>query len=370
MSSIIKASGGKSEYNELKILKADELKSKNIVLIVLDGLGYEYLTKHCKDTFLAKNISGRITSVFPSTTAAAVTTFLTGLAPQEHGITGWFMHLKEFGMVTTIIKSRARIGGKTFSNMEIDPKMIFDMPGIGELIKRDYYVITHDYIIDTDYNRSYNTNTKSFAYNDIEGMFSKTLKAIKDGKRKKFIFSYWGDLDYYLHTDGTESSKPKARVQKIDKLLQKFIKDIKDTDTTLIITADHGLTDTPLTKYVNLEDHPILNSTMTLPFAGDKRVAYCYVRPSKAKIFERYVKAKLSGKVIMYKSEELAKKNIFGLHKMHYRFLDRIGDYVLIAKDHCAFTDRIAGRDGETGLANHSGLSKEEMFVPLIVIKD
>ena len=48
-------------------------------------------------TILSENLIGSMTSVFPATTASAITTFATGLAPQQHAFTGWFMFLKEIG---------------------------------------------------------------------------------------------------------------------------------------------------------------------------------------------------------------------------------------------------------------------------------
>ena len=40
-----------------------------------------------------------ITSVFPSTTASAITTSYTGRTPLEHGLTGWFAYFGEAGCV-------------------------------------------------------------------------------------------------------------------------------------------------------------------------------------------------------------------------------------------------------------------------------
>ncbi|PIU09096.1 MAG: hypothetical protein COT31_00635 [Candidatus Moranbacteria bacterium CG08_land_8_20_14_0_20_34_16] len=45
MSSIRKAFGGKSPYQPLKDFNNGEISNKNIVLLIVDGLGYEYLKK-------------------------------------------------------------------------------------------------------------------------------------------------------------------------------------------------------------------------------------------------------------------------------------------------------------------------------------
>tara|TARA_Y100000310_G_scaffold314015_1_gene362999 strand:- start:420 stop:752 length:333 start_codon:yes stop_codon:yes gene_type:complete len=81
MSSIARAFGTKTKYNPLKLLSPKELKnSKNVVLIVIDGLGYDYLQKYGKNSILNKYVKGKITSVFPSATTAAIPVFL----PEHH----------------------------------------------------------------------------------------------------------------------------------------------------------------------------------------------------------------------------------------------------------------------------------------------
>ena len=99
MSSIAKAFGTKIQYPTLKILPPKKLKNKkNVVLLVIDGLGFEYLKK--KKSILNDYLVGSMTSVFLSTTASAITTFLTGVSTQQHAFTGWYMHLKEIGVVS------------------------------------------------------------------------------------------------------------------------------------------------------------------------------------------------------------------------------------------------------------------------------
>jgi hypothetical protein len=64
--------------------------TENVVLLLLDGLGYREWRKHEKDGFIGalsrKGHVRPISTVFPSTTAAALTTISTGLTPQEHGL--------------------------------------------------------------------------------------------------------------------------------------------------------------------------------------------------------------------------------------------------------------------------------------------
>ena len=70
---------------------------KNVVLIVLDGMGTDMMERNLpKSNFLRKNHIDNLTSVFPSTTAAAMTSYYTGVSPNEHGWLGWSLYFKEF----------------------------------------------------------------------------------------------------------------------------------------------------------------------------------------------------------------------------------------------------------------------------------
>ena len=76
-------------------LGGTESEIENVVLMLFDGLGYRELLRQTERGFfgsLAKEGSVRpITTVFPSTTAAALTSVSTGLTPQEHGLPEWFV---------------------------------------------------------------------------------------------------------------------------------------------------------------------------------------------------------------------------------------------------------------------------------------
>ena len=94
----------RAAYAPLAALPPERLRiTRNVALLVIDGLGYNWLRSHGEGSFLQRHLLARISSVFPSTTASAVTTFLTGDAPQQHGITGWFMYLREIGAVTRVL---------------------------------------------------------------------------------------------------------------------------------------------------------------------------------------------------------------------------------------------------------------------------
>ena len=109
VASIVAARGGNALHPALKNLRHEELHAaRNVVLLVIDGLGDNYLMRRGAGGALARARRAAITSVFPSTTAAAITTSYTGCTPLEHGLTGWFTYFGEAGCVAAALPFRSR----------------------------------------------------------------------------------------------------------------------------------------------------------------------------------------------------------------------------------------------------------------------
>ncbi|MEJ2242169.1 MAG: alkaline phosphatase family protein, partial [Candidatus Bathyarchaeota archaeon] len=76
----------------------NEFKETNkLILLIIDGFGFnQWLRYYEQNEFFSRitneGIFSPITTVFPSTTANAITTLNTGLTPQEHGLPEWFVY--------------------------------------------------------------------------------------------------------------------------------------------------------------------------------------------------------------------------------------------------------------------------------------
>jgi len=128
MSSIEQAMGsGFDLYSPARALPVAELQQcESLVLLVIDGLGYDYLTTEGKGSHLHSHLKSSLTSVCPSTTAAAVPTFLTGVAPQQHAFTGWFTWFREMGTVLSVLPFQPRHGGCSLGQLGFTPGALSD----------------------------------------------------------------------------------------------------------------------------------------------------------------------------------------------------------------------------------------------------
>src|SRR5690349_14381660 len=75
-------------------LPAPAVGARQVVLLVLDGLGWEQLQANADVAPTLAGMQGHaIRTVAPSTTATALTSIATGLTPAEHGIIGYRIYL-------------------------------------------------------------------------------------------------------------------------------------------------------------------------------------------------------------------------------------------------------------------------------------
>ena len=371
VASIENAMGGRSKYKSLSKLNPSELKdSKNIVLMLIDGLGYDFLMKNGKGTAFNKNTRGRMTSVFPSSTSAAIPTLMTGLSPQEHGMTGWFMYLREFGSQIIPLPFIPRLKGGSNLGKLIKLKDVFNIKPVSDRLKVKTYVVQGNKILNSDFTVAAAGKAKRMGYNKMGGYFRAIKAIINSNSQRKFIFAYYPEHDSLCHKNGSTNKKVLRHFKKLSKKLDFFIKSIEGTKTTIIITADHGITDVHPTKRINMRDHPELKETLVMPLCGEHRFAYAYVRPSEQKEFERYVNTRLKHCCELFKSGELLSKGYFGISNTHDEFKNRIGDYILIMKDHYGiYDDPIYQKRDHYHIGDHGGTSSEELYVPLIVIR-
>ncbi len=368
MASIGAVYGWKSPYKQLKVLPAKELYgAKNIVLLLIDGLGYEYILKHGQENKILKKslIKAKITSVFPSSTSSAVTAFLTGYAAGEHGITGWYTFLKEIGAITTLLPFKTRAGGESLKKLGANTKEIIDWQSFFQKIKVASYSIGDKNFAKSDYYLHSSQGAHRLYCKDINDLILILKNTIRKDNGRKFIYGYWGKFDFLSHHHGINHLKTLKHFKIIDRKLAEFLEFAKDTNTKVIITADHGMIDT---KMIKLEQHPKLKETLTLPLCGDHRTVFCYVHPFKRKQFENYIKRVFKNYCNLYKSGDLVKKSIWGKFQANKHLWDRIGDYTLIMKDNYSLRDTLPGENENYPIGNHGGLSKEEMYVPLIII--
>ena len=355
-------------YAPHPLVSAQALReARKVVLFVIDGLGYEYLRETVADGALNAHLRGRLTSVFPSTTATAITTFMTGSAPQQHALTGWYMWFREIGVVAAPLPFTSRAGGISLASTGVDARRLFASRPIADVLDRRCFIVQRRDLVDSHYTNAFRGRAEVRGYRSLAGFFD-SVREVVHRDEACFVYAYWPQLDALSHGFGADHERTRKHLREIDARFADFLDTARGSGATLIVTADHGFVDTTAETRLELDDHPRLADTLVLPLCGEGRVPFCYVDPAKRGLFESYVAEELGECCVAIENRELIEGGYFGLGEPHPRLAERIGHYALLMKDNFVLRDRLLG-EGErpVHVGVHGGTTRAEMHVPLVM---
>lgn len=348
-------------------LNINELKNyENIIILLIDGMGYEFIKKYGKGTFFQKHLQDRLTSIFPSTTAAAITAYSTGLATKQHALTGWFVYFREVATAAVGLPFTARAAT---TELPIPANLLLNFYNLYDNINRTSYYIAPTSIKDTSVSKILTGTAKRFGYNTLKGFRSQILKALKQENFRKYIYAYWPVFDKKCHLHGVKSAKTQQHFYELDLFVQNLARKLQNTNSLLIITSDHGMLDIKPQNTFYMKDHPKLAETLIMPLSGEPRIPYCYVKATRHDDFLEYMNKNLSQFFQVRKSSELVKENFFGIGYKNEKLEDRIGDYTLLPKGDYVFRDGVLNEKIHDFIGYHAGTSAKEMYIPLIMKK-
>lgn len=363
VASLAEARGGAPRHPPLISLPVAELRSaSNIVFLIVDGLGDNYLEANGAGSNLARHRRSAISAVFPSTTASAITTSFTGATPLEHGLTGWFTYFSEAACVGAPLPFQRR-GEKT--SLGIVPGRIFTEPSFFDALDVRTVAVSYRPIIDSLYNMHHCGRAERRAYDDLRGFVDETAAAVKSGTARKFVYAYWPEFDALSHRYGVGSVEVRAHFEALDAAFGELVARLAGSDTLLVLTADHGFIDCPPEESIELPAE--LAAMLRFPLCGERRIAFCHVHDERkflqtaARIFGDRAQVRLS--------RELAEEGWFGPGRAHPHFAERIGDVALVMNGRGTVKDWVAGEPRHLHIGNHGGTSEDEMHIPLVVAK-
>jgi len=367
MASIIAADGGDpTPYQPLPSLPPESLTDTTTILWVIDGLGDSLLTQH-SDTTLARYRHDRLTTVFPTTTASAITSFGTGCAPQQHAVTGWFMWLREIGSVVTTLPFLHRSDRHPLERSGMTPADVIGCPAIAQRLRSPCHHISPDFIVDSSYSRTLAAGGRRHGHTGLADMVDAIVEAV--GRDRRYIYAYWPTLDHLSHQYGPNHPKVSEHLRYLDSAFSSLLNRLAGRAVTLLVSADHGQIDNPAGHTIDINRYPAIADTLALPLCGEPRAAFCYLRHGYEKQFLDAVERLIGDRCEVVASAKVLSEGLFGLGTPHPQLASRIGDYLLLPYDGWVVRDRLPAEKAFSQLGVHGGLSHDELYVPLIVAR-
>ena len=364
ITSILKYYNVETKHKSLESLdKILENKYRNIVFIILDGLGEHILNKVSSNGYLANNKLDLVTSVYPSTTTAALTTYYSGKPPFETGWIAWSQYFKEYGRALDMLPHRESYLGESIKKPRIDvfESVVNYEPIFERIEKSSPNVKTYELVpsySDKRCKRSYRADNIDDAIIGIQD--------ISKIPGENFIFAYVDNPDSLLHKYGTTSDEVRNYILEAEEKIYEMCKNFDD-DTLVIISADHGHKD--IEKAYSILDYPEINECLIMPVSLESRVLTFWVKEDMRKEFEERFNSKFEKEFWLMKKEEFLEKHFLGYGEKHPKIDDFIGNYVALSTAGSIIRLETYLADGKpVKKSTHCGLTREEMEVPVIVI--
>ena len=365
-------------------------ETNKLILLIIDGFGFNQLFRYYKQhkffsKLTKKGTVSPITSVFPSTTANAITTINSGLTPQEHGLPEWFVYFKEIDQIINTIHFKP-LGSKQKDELleqGVNPKILYNGKTIHQKLKKEK-VKTFTFIDESIAHSAYSkmvfkgsTIKPAITNSDLIVKLRKTLEKTKG---PGYYYVYLGNLDSIAHRYGPHTEEYRTELASISYLLQEELVEKLDQKTSreslLLVTADHGQMNIDPQKTIYLNKYKKLqqnfqksqNNKIILP-TGSPRDVFLHIKPDKIEEIRDFLTQELKEKAEIIETKDALNNGLFGTGKPKDEFLNRIGNLLILPHaDHTIWYKNPKGRTFDL-LGFHGGLNSEEMLVPFASVK-
>ncbi|MCL5429003.1 MAG: alkaline phosphatase family protein [Chloroflexi bacterium] len=364
-----------------KILSQLGGQYQRIILLLVDALSLHRFQSWMQmpDFAIWRQLAAKgalvpLTSVVPSTTCAALTTIWTGKAPAEHGIVGYEMWLKEYGVVANMITHAPfSFEGEagTLRNAGFVPTQFLNSPTLSPHLAKHgvhSYALQPAFILGSGLSEMFFPEVTRIGYYSTSDFWI-TLRQLMQTKAKEraFIWAYWPEVDTLSHKYGPDDERVRYEFADFSRAFEQlFLRDLPQVarkETLFVLAADHGQVHTEKDPHYDLCNHPHLTRRLHLQPTGENRLIYLYIKPGQIEAVREYVERTWPNQFAMVESAYAQEIGLFGAGPASPRLTERLGDLILVARGSAYLwwgvrENPLVGR--------HGGLSAEEMLVPLL----
>ncbi len=351
-----------------------------IVFVILDALGYLALQEALAlqpDLAFSRvaraGVLAPLTSVFPSTTTAATTTFATGQPPAAHGMLGYELFLREFSRTANMILLSARGAQRSGELLPLGLKheSFIPVPSVAQALAAQgipTFALLPASILDSGLSRLQYRGAHMLPYVNVADMWVgvRHLLTARAGQ-PALVTVYWPGVDSVAHHYGPDTEMAAAEIRNIAFSLGRELLDGLAPGarrrTLLVLCADHGQVRSRPQDIVDVAHHPGISQRLLFGPTGEARAAYLYARQGEKAALLDHLHSHLARQFAAWDSQVAVSAGLFGA-PVYEETLARVGDVVLVGRGTVSLhaegihapADKLPGR--------HGALSPAEMLVP------
>ena len=341
--------------------------AERLLLILVDGLGMSQLGHLPSTGFLRSHLADRLQAVFPSTTAAALTTQATGQWPCDHALTGWWLYLESHDLTAVSLPFEERFSEQPLDRFGVSAGELYPLPSFWTSLNHRVLSILPEDVAESTYSIYARAGTPCRGYKDLAEALSLVLKTLAANDAPDFTYLYLPHVDSLCHDHGAAHEKVKQFLFILDDALGEMASNMPKAVRT-IITADHGLVDIPGERRVILSDTDPLRSALRCLPTGEAAVPIFHVRAGHEKGFKDAFRSRFGEMFALLTPDEVETLRLLGPGPLSPVTKKRLGTFVGIAPQPAVFLVRPPGAEPSKMKGYHGGLSRQEMEIPLIIV--
>ncbi len=348
---------------------------ERVVFVYFDAFGWTFLERHAEHPLLARARSEgllvQLTSQFPSTTTAQVTTIHSGLPVAEHGLYEWHVYEPSLNrLITPLLFSFAGDGRRGTLAGHVDPDALFPTDsiyaGLAEAGVRCTVVLPAA-LAGSAPNIALLRGADVAPFGSVASALATAASALGGGPGYAHI--YLDELDSLMHVVGTDDPAVDIATRRV---LDDLHRATFPSGTLVLLTADHGMSPVhpARTVYVN-ELWPELASHLDigadgkpLAPAGSCRDLFLHVRDGHIAAVCSELGKRLDGVADVVPVDELVDEAILSAPSPRLRA--RLANVVVLPYYGEAVYWHEPGRFTQHLHGQHGGLSPQEIEIPLV----
>ncbi|MGA8664644.1 MAG: alkaline phosphatase family protein [Thermoplasmata archaeon] len=313
-----------------------------------------------------------ITTVFPTTTTAALTSLSTGTSPGCHGLGGYRQYLPRFGVVADLIRMTPL--GVTVPESLVGPRWSPSLvSGAPSIFRRGVrgVALSRDKFAGTGFTRLLYDGAEYVPYASASDMAHLLAELLNRARPPPVIFVYWDELDTVQHRRGPLPELIHFEIGQLARLIG-FVRDRvgarRRKSTTLLVTGDHGQVPATLAARIQIEQDPKVMELLSHPPAGDRRSGFFSATPGRLPALRKVLNDRLPPGSRVIAMPTALRAGLFGPPPFHPEIRDRLGDLLVLVPSPAGLTYLPPGSvpSPRYSLGAHGGLEPDELLVPLI----
>jgi hypothetical protein len=341
--------------------------AEHYVFVLIDGLGLDLIDRLPADSFLARNTSARLRTVFPSSTAPALTSLATGLWPGEHAVPAWWTYLARQGVQTTILPFIERLTQRPLEKLGIEGDAAFPAPVLRAGYGHAFEAFLPAKIAGSVYSRYANGGVPACAYIGLHEGVDACLARVLAATAPSFSYLYFPGVDAAEHDHGPHAAVVDAAIAMTQQEIERLAAGLAGR-ARVVVSADHGqVLVEDEAKTVLQADDPLLE-LLLIPPSGEPRAPFFHCKPGVATEFETRFRERLGDSFLLLDIDTVDTLRLFGPAPLSEETRSRLGDYVGLGLENNVLLYVPPKRKVNKMVGFHGGLTPAEMQVPLIVL--